>query len=163
MISVKDANQSPVFIATKDTCLLIVATFALHVERNIGQLFQNTLHLWRHRKWKSRAPCIFNVFFTGGSETFAEKKEHFFQSLREFHKKRARSQTTLIIDRSKLLESVRFFNATLKRWCGKLSYDCIFFQSFRATKHMTAHDWLKNFEIKFVDEEGDCMSSNDFL
>ena len=43
----------------------------------------------------------------GGSEKFADKQQFFFSELRRHHKRHTRRETSLLVDRYNLMESVR--------------------------------------------------------
>ncbi|KAM4690295.1 apoptosis-resistant E3 ubiquitin protein ligase 1 [Rhinophrynus dorsalis] len=66
----------------------------------------------------------------GGSETFQDKVVFFQKELRNIHCKKNRCKITLRVSRHSLLET-----------------------SLRATRHFSASDWSKNFEVIFQDEE----------
>ncbi|XP_035826963.1 apoptosis-resistant E3 ubiquitin protein ligase 1 isoform X2 [Aplysia californica] len=67
----------------------------------------------------------------GGSETFNDKRNFFYQEIRATHHRRSHSSLVVKVDRSSLLYS-----------------------SYRATKHLNLCDWCKRFEIVFVGEQG---------
>uniref|UniRef100_UPI00358E8D0A apoptosis-resistant E3 ubiquitin protein ligase 1 isoform X2 n=1 Tax=Myxine glutinosa TaxID=7769 RepID=UPI00358E8D0A len=66
----------------------------------------------------------------GGSETFQDKVNFFHQEVRRLHGKYLRRKVVLDVDRLSLLES-----------------------SMSITSSFSANDWLKNFEIRFKNEE----------
>ncbi|XP_077997335.1 apoptosis-resistant E3 ubiquitin protein ligase 1-like [Glandiceps talaboti] len=101
MFTIDDGTQPPIDMASKERDIL-AATFTQFLLKNIG-----------------------------GSETFQDKQEFFFQEVRHLHNRRSRSKLTLSINRFDLLDS-----------------------SIRATKHFSTNDWCKNFQIEFVGEEG---------
>ncbi|XP_070577251.1 apoptosis-resistant E3 ubiquitin protein ligase 1-like isoform X2 [Ptychodera flava] len=101
MFAIDDGAQPPIDLASKERDLL-AATFTQFLLKNIG-----------------------------GSETFQDKQDFFFQEIQQIHSRRSRSKLNLHIKRSDILES-----------------------SMRATKHFSTSDWCKNFEIEFAGEEG---------
>uniref|UniRef100_A0A8C4WWT8 HECT-type E3 ubiquitin transferase n=2 Tax=Eptatretus burgeri TaxID=7764 RepID=A0A8C4WWT8_EPTBU len=66
----------------------------------------------------------------GGSESFQDKVNFFHQQVRQLHGKYLRRKVVLEVDRFSLLES-----------------------SMSTTSNFSANDWLKNFEIRFKNEE----------
>ncbi|XP_064420953.1 apoptosis-resistant E3 ubiquitin protein ligase 1 [Latimeria chalumnae] len=66
----------------------------------------------------------------GGSETFQDKVIFFQRELRQLHVKRPHSKITLKVSRHALLES-----------------------SLKAARNFSVSDWIKNFEVTFLDEE----------
>ena len=67
----------------------------------------------------------------GGSETFGDKQEFFYQEMRKYHRKKAQGQLQLRVDREKLLQS-----------------------SMKAVKYFSVSDWFKKFEVTFNGELG---------
>ncbi|XP_053612739.1 apoptosis-resistant E3 ubiquitin protein ligase 1 isoform X2 [Plodia interpunctella] len=67
----------------------------------------------------------------GGEDTFKNKQEFFYSSLRRSHARHAHERAPLRVSRAQLLRS-----------------------SLKATKHFTVADWCKNFDVTFQGEQG---------
>lgn len=98
MVTIEDGSQLKVELISKEVHLL-AATFAHYLIRNIGTEMLLSLP----------AEFIITSYDSvrvGGSETFTDKQEFFYQEIRKYHQKKAHDKLLLRVERNRLLMTV---------------------------------------------------------
>ena len=93
---IEDGSQLKVEIVSKETHFL-AASFAHYLSKNIGRL----------KSYKKMVQEMYSFSnYLGGSESFTDKQNYFYQEIRKFHQKKSHDKLVLRIERETLLQSV---------------------------------------------------------
>jgi len=97
---IEDGSQLKVEIVSKEAHFL-AASFAHYLSKNIGRLKS-------YKKMVQENICKMYSFsnYLGGSESFTDKQNYFYQEIRKFHQKKSHDKLVLRIERETLLQSV---------------------------------------------------------